>query len=127
MNSLFEEQLGKLRNLYPEATAELRPDGSRLIRIPKYPLPKPGWNADSTTIYFVVLASYPMARPDCFWTEPNLRLASGGPPQNTSVNNSAGTIEQLLWFSWHPSTWNPNTDDLLTYVRVIDRRLQELK
>jgi hypothetical protein len=60
-----------------------------------------GLSRQPTVVYFVTSPSYPMAQPDCFWTDPQLRLASGAMPQNTSVNNNHGAPENLLWFSWH--------------------------
>jgi len=27
-----------------------------------------------------------------------------------------------MWWSWHLQAWNPNRDDLYTYMRVIERR-----
>ncbi len=127
MKSLFEEHFQSLVDAYPGASYELRPDGSRRIRVPGCALPGGGWNMAETTVYFVTSPSYPMAQPDCFWTDPQLRLASGAMPQNTSVNNSHGGPENLLWFSWHAAKWDPNRDSLLTYLKVIGRRLQESK
>jgi hypothetical protein len=125
MKSLFEEHFQSLSEAYPGAGYDVRPDGARRIRVPGYTLPA-GWNMAATTIYFITSPSYPMAQPDCFWTDPQLRLASGAMPQNTSVNNNYGP-ENLLWFSWHTSRWDPNRDSLLTYLKVIGRRLQECK
>lgn len=125
MKSLFEVHFQSLSEAYPGATYEVRPDGARRIRVPGYAMPA-GWNTAVTTIYFIVSPSYPMAQPDCFWTDPQLRLASGAMPQNTSVNNNYGP-ENLLWFSWHASRWDPNRDSLLTYLKVIGRRLQECR
>jgi len=127
MKSLFEEHFQALRATYPDVGYMERADGSKLIRVPQYALPAQGWNAPTTTVYFLAVPSYPLARPDCFWTDPQLKLASGGPPQNTSINNSHGGPESLLWFSWHVAKWDPNHDTLLTYLKVIDRRLQECK
>jgi Prokaryotic E2 family E len=125
MKSLFEEHFQSLAEAYPGSDYDPRPDGARRIRVPGITLPPTGWNMLATTVYFVTSPSYPMAQPDCFWTDPNLRLTSGAMPQNTSVNNSHGFPENLLWFSWHTSKWDPNRDNLLTYVKVIARRLQE--
>lgn len=127
MTSIFDEQFQQLLERFPSATFETRADGSRRIRIPDYQLPKGGWNRESTAIYFVTMPSYPQAQPDCFWTDPGLTLANGGIPKNASVNNNHGGPEQLLWFSWHASKWNPNGDSLLTYVHVIDRRLRQVE
>lgn len=127
MNSVFDEHFVALRERYPNASFETRPDGSRLVRIPDYPLPQGGWNKAKTSVYFLALTSYPQAKPDCFWADQDLRLAGNVMPLNASENNAHGGPHNLLWFSWHVATWNPNTDSLLTYLRVIDKRFKEFR
>jgi hypothetical protein len=119
-----EEQAARLQGAYPESTAAPFPDGTTLVTVTNVMLP-PGWNQPMTTVRFLVPVGYPMARPDCFWADAALRLASGAMPQSAGVNTVSGTSEQGLWFSWHLGAWNPITDSLLTYVRVIQRRLSE--
>ena len=111
---------------FGNATMLSRADGTVLITVPGARLP-PGWNAESVTVYFVAPVGYPAARPDCFWTDPNLRLASGMMPANAQMNANHGGPEQLLWFSYHPTTWNPLQDDLLTYFQIISTRLREAR
>lgn len=122
MNGLIEEQFGALRRVFPGANALARPDGTVLVTVPGLRLP-PGWNQDVTSVSFVVPVGYPMAKPDCFWADSSLRLAGGGMPANTNLNPVPGTNEPRLWFSWHVSAWNPASDGLLAYVRVIQKRL----
>jgi hypothetical protein len=62
---------------------------------------------------------------DCFWTDADLRLASGANPMNTGGNPIPHIGVPHLWFSWHVGTWNPNNDSLLTYFYVIRRRLSD--
>jgi hypothetical protein len=124
----IEEQFQQLHALYPTATLERRGDGTSLVVLPHFPLP-PGWSTPTTEVVFVVPLGYPVARPDTFWTSPDLRLASGGFPANTQLNANYGDygnrLLDRLWFSYHPSTWNPSYDTLTTYVKLIRRRLQE--
>ncbi|SRR6266571_3745485 len=117
-------QMEELQRKYPGATAASRPDGSFLVQIPNYPLPA-GWNNTSTTVYFLAPVGYPHARPDCFWTDPELRLATGAMPLNASQNSNAGVGRDLLWFSYHAASWDPNQDGLLSYARMIEMRLRE--
>lgn len=126
MKSILDKQFTALEEKYPDLTIEARADGTSLIKIPNYGLPI-GWNKASSNIYFLVPNGYPVAKPDCFWTDVDLTLANGGTPLNASVNASHGGPEQLLWFSYHLSSWDPNVDDLLTYVRVINQRLGDLR
>jgi hypothetical protein len=115
------QQLPALRERYPQSTVQMLGDGTGVVTVPGIRL-HAGWNNSNVTVFFVVPVGYPMARPDCFWTEDNLRLANGGLPKNSALQTVAwgGT---KLWFSWHPSSWNPNHDTLRTYVKVAEARL----
>lgn len=124
VSGLIQEHLATLRQVFPKASITALPDGSLLVTVPEVNLP-PGWSQTTTTVYFVVPVGYPMARPDCFWADSTLRLAGGGMPTNAGVNTIPGTTEPRLWFSWHVSAWNPASDGLLTYMRVIQRRLMQ--
>lgn len=70
---------------------------------------------------------YPQARPDCFWADGGLRLASGGMPINSAIQVIPDFPElgQLIWFSWHLTSWDPNRDNLVTYLHAIRRRLRD--
>jgi hypothetical protein len=120
-----QEQFELLKSEFPTATLEQLPSGAVVIAIPDFALP-PGWLQQTTTVRFLAPVGYPLAKPDCFWASPELRLQSGGMPQATNQTpmpefNGA----PLLCFSWHTSQWNPNRDNLLTYARVIERRLRQ--
>jgi hypothetical protein len=110
---------------YAGASLDEVPNGTFLVTIAGYPLP-PGWNRDTTTIYFIVPVGYPQAKPDSFWTDPGLLLASGAMPQNATLggNQQPGLPSGVLWFSWHVNNWNPNSDTLETYANLIRGRLQ---
>jgi hypothetical protein len=120
-----EEQYEELRRQpqYASATLARRPDGSALVSIQAFALPQ-GWNAAQTNVRFVVPVGFPVAKPDCFWTDPGLRLSSGATPTNTQLNANYGGPEQLLWFSFHVSAWDPNLDRLVTYANLIRGRFQ---
>lgn len=99
-------------------------DGSFTVKVPDVGLGS-GWNKGRVTVAFVVPSGYPLASPDCFWTEPDLALEHGGPPQNTGQNPGPGIEPGWLWFSWHPSNWVANDSSLETYLNVIRRRLAD--
>lgn len=120
----LEEQFEILRTEFPRAGLERLPDGSNVVVIPGFPLP-PGWSKTETELMFVAPVGYPFSRPDCFWTESDLRLAGGGVPKNTGTNPIPNQTSPHLWFSWHVAAWNPNSDNLLTYLHVIDRRFED--
>jgi hypothetical protein len=115
------DQARKLQEQIPGSSVEPQSGGTYIVTVPNQPLP-PGWSKPATTVYFQLPPSYPNARPDCFWTDADLRLASNALPQNSTMQQVAGLGEKL-WFSYHPLTWDPSRDTLLTYVRVVKRRL----
>jgi len=121
----IEQQFEILRSSTAQPTLARLPDGSHLITIPAYELPD-GWSKSRVDLKFIAPVGYPLARPDCFWADADLRLANGSLPMNTAPNPplpySPGSH---LWFSWHVASWNPNNDNLLTYVYVIKRRLHD--
>lgn len=125
MNS-FDEQVRRLREAYERVEVHDVAGGSRWISVAPIALPR-GWNQVSTAIVFVAPAGFPMAQPDCFWADAGLRLASGAMPANSGLNANYGGSEQRLWFSYHPSSWNPNTDDLVRYVNITCKRLNEAR
>lgn len=132
MNPVVQRQLDDLKRVYPGASATLRSDGSVLIVVPDLRLPD-GWNERSTTVRFLAPVQYPIAQPDCFWTDPQLRLMPGNrTPQNTNTGpippapgEAAGP--PLLWFSWHVQGWDPNRGSLLSFLQVIKNRLDVLQ
>lgn len=122
----LEEQFAQLKKEHGSATLDRRSDGTALVAIPGFPLPS-GWNVPSVDVYFLVPLGYPVARPDCFWTDASLRLLGGSMPANTGSNSGHGLSSEKLWFSWHASTWNPSLDDLLTYSHLIRTRLRDVR
>lgn len=98
-------------------------DGVANAIVHAYPVP-PGFSKQSTELLIRAPMSYRNGKPDMFWTDKDLVLASGGVPQN------ADNIERYLdrdWrrFSWHPQNWNPGADDLRTYLEFINARLRQ--
>lgn len=85
----------------------------------------PGWNRAVTRVRFVVPVAFPSAQPDCFYADLDLRLAGGGMPMNSGIQQLGG--QEFLWFSWHLSTWSPATDNTATYLRFIERRLRDAR
>jgi hypothetical protein len=119
-----QQQFEVLRVSAPQASMQALPDGSHLVVVPAYELPE-GWSKTSVDVKFIAPVGYPLARPDCFWTDPDLRLKTGNQPMNTGNNALPYSPAAHLWFSWHVGSWNPNNDSLLTYLYVIKRRLHD--
>lgn len=119
-----EEQFEILRGYENGAVLQKFPDGSHLITIAGVKLPT-GWSKPITTVRFLAPVGYPFSKPDCFWTDADLRLTNGNPPMNTGSNQIPHVGSPHLWFSWHVASWNPNFDNLVTYWYVIKRRLSD--
>jgi len=96
-------------------------DGFDDVRIYDYPIPS-GYSRSTSDLLLRLPLSYRAGRPDMFWTDVDLLLASGQVPVQADVIE---TIEGTQWrrFSWHLSNWNPTTDNLLTYLAFVDGRL----
>lgn len=117
---VLEEQMAAVARVYPSAAMRETGDGTQIVSV-QLPLCA-GWNAASTLARFLVPIPFPAAHPDCFYADEGLRLASGGMPTNAGLQPLVG--EQLMWFSWHVSSWNPARESLLGYVRFITERLR---
>jgi hypothetical protein len=123
---ILERQFEALAGQWPGASIDRNEDGSHVVTVPGVRLPV-GWNRDTATIRFVIPVGYPLASPDCFWTEPGLALDHGGPPQNTGHNAGPGVPPGWLWFSWHPGYWNANDSSLSTFVNLVRRRFADAR
>jgi hypothetical protein len=127
LSRVTERQFERVKERYPAGTLQGLPSGSALVSIPGIALP-PGWSAASTSIHFLVPVGYPGPPPDCFWADQTLTLAAGGPPQASNVTQIPETGIVGRWFSWHvvegQRNWNPNRDDLMTFVSIVLDRLR---
>jgi hypothetical protein len=123
ISPLIQAQFDALQKEHPEARME-QGSGGMIISIPNMTLEPAGkWNKPTTTVRILAPPAFPQAKPDCFWVDQDVRLASGGLPQNAQPNSQLGS--NLLWFSWHVQKWNPNVDTLQTYLRVVLNRLRQ--
>lgn len=125
---MIEAQLADLKARYPGTETTRLPSGTTLVTVPEVPLMS-GWSKPRTTIRFLVPAAYPYAALDCFWADPDLRLAGERMPANTSPGNPIPETGQPgLWFSWHLAhAWNPNRDTLSSWMNAINDRLRRLQ
>lgn len=117
------EELAALNDKGYTATVE-EADGWAIVVFEEYGLPK-GYSRKATTLLLKLPMSYPNGNPDMFWTDTDVLLEGGGTPRNAEVIE---TISGRQWrrFSWHPTKWNPATDDLATYVEFVERRLEQV-
>jgi hypothetical protein len=97
--------------------------------IKRWPLDS-GWTKQETQILVLLPGGYPTTPPDNFYADPDLRLANGSAPGNTSPVSLHGA--QWLHFSFHVESddWQPHADpekghNLLTFLEGVARRLTE--
>lgn len=119
--AVFTQRL--LKN-FPSAAIQARGDGTFVAQAP-LTLPA-SWSVDTALVSFVVPIGFPSAAPAYFYTDMSVRLASGNSPFGTG--QQTGPFGALMrWWLWKPQHWNPNRDDLLTFVRQIEQRFIDLR
>jgi len=119
----LEVHIQRLVGRYPNAQAHEIPNAGTLVTLPTLIVPT-GWNKQTTSVHFFAPVGYPFAKPDCFWADEDLRLASGALPQAANLGTPMqGLGKPALWFSWHMEQWNANRDSLLTWLASINERL----
>lgn len=118
------EQLAEVQRRYPGARLEGAAEGSRVLVVPGVCM-SAGWNASSTTVRVLVPVGFPHVKPDCFYAESTLRLATGAEPASSNIQSIFGG--QCRWFSWHISTWDPARGSLDQYLHVCESRLKEAR
>jgi hypothetical protein len=101
-----------------------QPDGWTFLIVKEYPLPD-GFLPNVARLLVKLPPSFPDAAPDMFWLDPQVRTASGGAPQGTSIECLLGG--QWQRFSWHllPGAWRPGTSTLRDYMRCVRARLEK--
>lgn len=118
----LEVHLQRLRARYAGASMQDLQGGGSVITVPNISLPQ-GWCKPITAVHFWAQAGYPYSRLDCFWADPDLRLASGGMPQASGFGNGPPMLNGNVWFSWHTDHWNAGRDDFNTWMASIRERL----
>lgn len=119
----LEVHMERLRTRYPAAVIQNVEAGS-VISVPGVTLPA-GWSKALTTVHFWAQPGYPYSKLDCFWADPDLRLASNAMPHATGFGNGPAMLAANVWFSWHTDHWNPGRDDFLSWMASIRERLNK--
>lgn len=117
-------QLSNVQRRYPGATIEVTPEGQQILAVPDVPTGV-GWSRDRVTIRVLIPVGFPNVKLDCFYTEADLKLASGAEPGNSSMQAVFGGSHR--WFSWHVNSWDPSNDGLDQFLRFCERRLREVR
>jgi hypothetical protein len=122
--SLVEKCVADFQRRHPSAEVQTLSGGGFGIRVPDAVLDPAIWSKDQSAVAFVVPSAFPVQRPDCFWTDPDLRLKSGQLPANSGMGSQHPIYPGMLWFSYHPVAWDVR-DTVETYWHLIQGRLLE--
>jgi len=115
----------RLKVRYPDTVLTPLPSGAALITLPNRPLPG-GWAPTLATLHFIAPVGYSVAAPDSFWLAPNVTV-NGAVPTNSSASQTIPETKiSAHFFSWHleAARWLANEHDLLTFVSVCLKRLE---
>jgi hypothetical protein len=131
LSPITNRQFERVRERFPTATLQELPSGAALLTVPEVALPA-GWSVESTTARFIVPTGYPGPAPDCFWSDKQLTLPGGRTPQASQLSHAIPEANMSgHWFSWHVTdaakNWNPNRDDLMTFLSIVFDRFRELR
>jgi len=115
---MIPEQINKdvnlLKNEFENITIH---DGNPVIVvIEDFHLPQ-RYIIDSTKLLIKIPISYPNGKLDMFWVEENA-IPDG---KKLPFSQTFETILGVKWlrYSWHPQNWNPNSDNLLTFIEFV--------
>ena len=106
-------------------TIEVKEDQTICITFKGYSIPNNIWDRDRVDLLVIAHPTYPNAKMDMFWVDPPISLKSGTQAQAVSQDNQCGKTWQR--FSWHLASWNPNHDNLITYLHDVNERLNKAK
>lgn len=88
-----------------------------------------GWSSEVIELLVLIPPGYPITPPDNFYVRNGLRTSTGAMPGNYSESQS---VLGSTWaqFSFHAKDWNPSSDmetsdNLLTFMLGVERRLSE--
>ena len=124
----IEDGLERIKTKYPQAHIEFNEPYEPILVVPGVRLGE-GWNKTICTILSIIPRGFPAVQPDRFWVDlPDLRLSNGDQPEYTNTLIDIYGHPQwnncTTWFAWILQGWNPNTDSLYTWLKVMERRLR---
>lgn len=105
---------------------ELEREGNNVYALfHEFQLPEGKYNKETVTILQPVPIPYPEGEMEMFWTDVDIRTASGQVPEKATVTNTY-LGEEWRRFSWHrQKEWDPATDDLIDQASFIEQRFVE--
>ena len=117
MKTIVEQQFKELKLKFPTAVLN-----NNIVEITDFKIPN-GWNKNAVTVKFKIPSGFPAANPVDFYTDKDLQIVNRYGfvnPRNSNI------YDEMLRMFWRVTKWSPNYDTLLTYVRVIQSRFNEV-
>jgi hypothetical protein len=120
-----------LKEKYPSAQVYEVGDEVHVL-FPSFPFPA-AYQARTADLLVRLPAGYPDAKPDMFWTKPDVKLASGAWPagcEHHAVPGSGEGVEvyrDIAWQRWSrhgPDSWRTGVDGLRNFMASIKLELQ---
>lgn len=129
---LSEVDIAFLKEKYPDAKVFEVGDEVH-VRLPSFPFP-PAYNPRNSDLLVRLPAGFPDARPDMFWTRPDVKLVSGAWPAASEHHEIPGSgagsevYENVPWQRWsrhsNAADWRAGIDGLRNFVGTIRRELE---
>jgi len=94
-----------------------------IIVIKNFPLPT-GFKIEKTDLLLKIPISFPNGKPDMFWVNPDAIPKAKKLPFTPQIEANLG--RQWLRYSWHLQKWNPNHDNLFTFIEFIESGLKKV-
>ncbi len=94
------------------------------VVVHEYALPQ-GYRPSVVDLLLRLPVNFPLAAPDMFWTDPEVRLSSGGYPAASSHFEEYGGRRWQRWSRHFAQAWRVGTDNLRTFWGSIRRELQK--
>ena len=127
---LPEEDIRFLKEKYSEA--KVYEIGNEVhVLLPSFPFPA-GYTPRSADLLLRLQPGYPDAKPDMFWTKPDVRLVSGAWPTASEHHEIPGAgpgseLYTTAWQRWSRHTsdmpWRAGIDGLRHFVAAIKNEL----
>ncbi|MEN6489234.1 MAG: E2/UBC family protein [Smithella sp.] len=83
----------------------------------------PAYSPNQASILLILPAGYPNAKPDMFWTYPDVKLKDGRWPAACEVHQDFHGKSWQRWSRHSPAPWRPGVDCLRNYLTMVIREI----
>lgn len=93
------------------------------IIIQDYAFPE-AYHPRQASLLIIIPAGYPNAKPDMFWTNPDIRMINGSWPKSSEVHQD---FQGMNWQRWsrHLNNWRSGVDNLKTYMASVRKEINK--